>query len=533
VNIKVLFISIGYLSIEEGANRMSNKKFLFLSLVAGAVLAVIRMLFAKTAPEKPTSKGASYEVIDDYIQGQMRRLNIPGVSLAIVEGDRIVHYRGFGRARPGGEAPTPQTPFFIGSLTKSFTALAIMQLVEAGKVELDAPVQRYLPWFRVADPQASAQMTVRHLLNQTSGLPVLPGELALTDFDDCPNATERQARALSGLELTRPVGSKFEYSNLNYNLLGLILEATSGESYTDTIQNHIFDPLEMRHSYTSKAAAQHDSLAMGHRHWFSLPFPAPNLPVPRGSLPSGWLISCAEDMAHYLIAHLNGGRYGGLQILSEAGIDELHRGVREYIVGSIFSGKYGMGWFDVDLGQTKTYSHAGNVPNFSAFMALIPKHKKGVVMLLNADPYGLPPITEEFGLGVTAILAGQQPAPIRLDFVQWIMRSLPLIPLLHVLGILATLRSLRRWRADPALRPTSGRLWGQHILLPLLPNLSFAAITVYLRSSGLLRFMHFFMPDLAWIARICGGIAGVWAFLRTGLILQTLRKSLAPNTLRG
>ncbi len=86
-----------------------------------------------------------------------------------------MHLRGFGRARPGGEAPTPQTPFFIGSLTKSFTALAVMQLVEAGKVELDAPVQRYLPWFRVADPQASAQMTVRHLLNQTSGLPVLPG----------------------------------------------------------------------------------------------------------------------------------------------------------------------------------------------------------------------------------------------------------------------------------------------------------------------------------------------------------------------
>ena len=89
-----------------------------------------------------------------------------------------MHQRGFGQARPGGEAPTPQTPFFIGSLTKSITALAVMQLVEAGKVELDAPVQRYLPWFRVADPQASAQMTVRHLLNQTSGLPLWPSEIA-------------------------------------------------------------------------------------------------------------------------------------------------------------------------------------------------------------------------------------------------------------------------------------------------------------------------------------------------------------------
>src|SRR5512140_3007889 len=106
---------------------------------------------------------ASYKVIDDYIEQQMRRLNIPGVSLAIVEGDQIVHLRGFGRARPSGEAPTPQTPFFIGSLTKSFTALAVMQLVEAGKIDLDAPVQHYLPWFRVADPEASGQITVRHL----------------------------------------------------------------------------------------------------------------------------------------------------------------------------------------------------------------------------------------------------------------------------------------------------------------------------------------------------------------------------------
>ena len=83
-----------------------------------------------------------------------------------------------------------------------------MQLVEAGKVELDAPVQRYLPWFRVADPQASAQMTVRHLLNQTSSLPLLPSEVAMADFDDRPDATERQVRALSTLKLTRPVGSK-------------------------------------------------------------------------------------------------------------------------------------------------------------------------------------------------------------------------------------------------------------------------------------------------------------------------------------
>jgi CubicO group peptidase (beta-lactamase class C family) len=464
-------------------------------------------------------KASSYNAIDAYVEEQRRRLHIPGASLAVVEGDRIVHRRGFGRARPGGELPLPQTPFFIGSLTKSFTALAVMQLVEAGQIELDAPVQRYLPWFRLADPQASAQMTVRHLLNQTSGLPSLPGEIFLADFDDRPGATERQVRALTSLKINRPVGSKCEYSNLNYNILGMIVEVASGEPYADYVQNHIFTPLEMRHSYSSRDEARQNGLAMGHRHWFSLPFPAPNLPIPRGSLPSGQLISCAEDMAHYLIAHLNKGRYGDVQILSAAGIDELHRGVKEYIAIGISSGKYGMGWFDVDMGQTKTYSHAGNVPDFSAFMALIPEQKKGLVLLLNANPYGLPPITEEIGQNLTALLAGYPPGPIRLNFIQWVMRLLPLIPLLQVVDIIATLRQVRRWKAEPKLRPRGGHLWGTHILLPLIPNLALVAGLGTLRSTGLIRFMRLFMPDIAWIARISGSLAGIWACLRTILLL--------------
>ena len=100
---------------------------------------------------------------------------IPGLALGIVQGDEIVHLRGFGEADSSGRAVTPQTPFIIGSLSKSVTALAVMQLVEAGKVELDAPVQRYLPWFRVADEEASAEITVRHLLNHTSGLSTKTG----------------------------------------------------------------------------------------------------------------------------------------------------------------------------------------------------------------------------------------------------------------------------------------------------------------------------------------------------------------------
>ena len=177
----------------------------------------------------------------------------------------------------------------------------------------------------MADPQAFSEITVRHLLSQTSGLPLEPAWQLLADFDDQPDANERQARALSTVQLSHPVGSAFEYSNLNFNLLGLIIEAASGESYADYIQKHIFDPLEMRHSYTSKAAAKKDGVAVGHQTWFGFPLAVPDLPVPVGSLPSGQLISSAEDMGRYLIAQLNEGRYGDAQILSPEGIAELHR----------------------------------------------------------------------------------------------------------------------------------------------------------------------------------------------------------------
>ena len=509
---------------------MNMRKILSSSLLAGGLLALLfrlagRLLTARVVPE-PGAR--TYEALDSYVEEQMRRLHIPGASLAVVEGDRIVHLRGFGRARPGGETPGPETPFFIGSLTKSITALAVMQLVEAGRVDLDAPVQRCLPWFRLADPGAAAQVTVRHLLNQTSGLPLWPSEVASADFDDRTGAVERQVRALATLKTGSPPGAKCEYSNFNYNILGLVIEAASGEAYADYLQKHIFEPLGMQHTFTSKAEAKRCGLAVGHRHWFSMPIPAPDLRVPAGSLPSGQLSSCAQDMARYLIAHLNGGRCGQAQILSPAGIAELHRGAADLEFMGVKTGRYGMGWFDTDLDGVRVYSHSGNVPDFSAFMALVPECRRGVVLLFNADPYGLPVVTEEVGMGAAALLAGRPPAPVRLDFIQWIMRLLPLIPLLQGVEALASLRALQRWRDDPQRRPRGGRLWGRHILLPLLPNLAMAGILAALQSSGMIRFFHLFMPDIAWTARISGGFGGIWAVVRTGLILRAAGKYSEP-----
>lgn len=512
---------------------MCIKKFLFPALLVGSVTALIYRLitraFAEPASVKPVANGGPYDEIDAYIKEQLHCLKIPGASLAIVEDDRIVHLRGFGKARPGGGAPTPQTPFFIGSLTKSFTALALMQLVEAGKVELDGPVQRSLPWFRVADPAASSQMTVRHLLNQTSSLPLLPSEAALADFDNRPDATERQVRALYTLKITRPVGSKFEYCNTNYNVLGLIVEAASGESYADYIQNHIFSPLGMNHSYVSKDVAQKNDLAMGHRYWFGHPFPAANLPIPPASLPSGQLISSAEDMAHYLIAQLNGGRFGEAQILSPTGIDEMHRPAAEWREMGFLIGYYGMGWISQGTGAGRIVSHGGIVPDFGAFMALVPEQKKGIVLFFNANHAMMKMTLDEVGMGAAQRLAGEMPTPHRLGTALWVMRGMLLIPILQVIGVASTMRQLRRWRLEPERRPSHERNWNRYILLPLVPNLLVASSLIPML--GKMRgWLSLFMPDFSWIAMICGSLSLVWSFLRTGLILRAMQGSSSSRS---
>ncbi len=499
------------------------RKFFFPGILVSAGLGLLMRASVRGTRSQPSSSCGPYDAIDTYVEEQIHRLSIPGLAMAIVEGDQIVRLRGFGHARPRGEVPTSQTPFFIGSVTKSITALAIMQLVEAGKIELDAPVQRYLPWFQVADPEASASITIRQLLNHTSGLPVLQGQMILADLGDAPGETERQVRALSTLKLSHPVGSKFGYNNTNYNILGLIIEVVSGEAYAEYIQKHIFNPLGMDHSYCSKSVAQKTGLAMGHRYWFGHPFPAADLRIPSGSLPSGQLISCAEDMAHYLIAQLNGGRYGEVQILSSAGIDEMQRGTAEIFVMGKPLGSYAMGWESEVRGKSKIISHSGIVPDFGAYAALVPGQKKGLVLLYNANHAMLKISFDEFGLGAAERLAEETPSKIRLGWIPWLMRGMALIPILQAVDVITTLKRVKRWRADPSSVPSRGRLWGQHILLPLLSNLLLSLMQVPLL--GKMRgWVWLFLPDYSWIAHISGGFAGIWAFLRTRLILRNLHK---------
>jgi CubicO group peptidase (beta-lactamase class C family) len=131
----------------------------------------------------------------------------------------------------------------------------------------DAPVQRYLPWFRLADRAASTRITVRQLLNMTSGLPASVQSITTTE------TIEQFVRNLSIVAPDRPVGTSFEYTNNGYIILGLIVQTVSGQNYGMYIQQHIFAPLQMHHSFVSLQQAQQNGLAQGHGWLFGVPVP--------------------------------------------------------------------------------------------------------------------------------------------------------------------------------------------------------------------------------------------------------------------
>jgi hypothetical protein len=186
-------------------------------------------------------------------------------------------------------------------------------------------------------------------------------------------------------------------------------------------------------------------------------------------------------------------------------------------------GQYAMGWVVDKIGHTKLAWHTGTLPHFGAYMALLPEQKKGVVLLLNACHHWMNPVQTEFGGGVAALLAGEQPATRRFGFIPWALRAQLLIPAFQTVGVVATLRRLRRWRLDPRHRPGGTRNWKLHVLLPLIPDLSLA-LTLLPMMGRRRGYLKLYMPDYSWISVVCGTSSLLWGFLRTGLVLWTLRK---------
>lgn len=393
--------------------------------------------------------------VDRFVEEQMERHRIPGVSLALFEEGRIIYTAGYGKA-DRHTAMEPDTPMPAGSITKVITAVAILQLAEDGKISLDASVQTYLPWFTVADETAAAAITVQHLLQHTSGLSqpgysrVLPANTSL----------EQGVRDLSRARLTAPVGSEFQYFNGNYSTLALIIEVVSGKRYGDFVRARILEPLGMDRSDATFAETR---TAQGHSKLFGFPF-SRNVPPFKYLLGAGHLTSTAPDLARLAVALDNNGAYGDVRILSPASVDLM----RTPPPGN--GASYGMGWEQREHRGASIGGHNGGDPTFMGQVWVHDDAGRGYVLLMNQEHLIdamviFPQLTD----GMLALLRGQ-PAPVPGPSVSLIGAVLLVAFLVSIILTARDLTRLRGWtarsRAMPPARLASEI--GRHFAVPAL-----------------------------------------------------------------
>ena len=380
----------------------------------------------------PATPDGAFAAVDDHVRREMATSAVPGLVVGIARHGQVVHLAAFGLAGPDGQPMTTHTGVVIGSVGKSLTALAVRQLVEAGRLDPEARVGRYLPWLDVAGASAEWDaITVRHLLMHTSGLSTAAGQdprwyepgLSPTDL----------AKWVAQVAPAQPPGA-YEYSNLNYVLLGVVVEAVSGQPYGDYLRDHIFGPLGMDDSFAG-AVPPHADRATGYRYLFGLPV-AWDEPTPSAIIPAGYQVSTGADMARYVAALSNGGLLEGVDIVAPE-----HP--------SAPGPAYGTDWRSIPGPDAAVASgQSGATLTTNADILVAPAQNLGVVVLMNANPtqvLGLPRGAAEIANDVMRLIQGQPPAPATPDVRSvYVVVDLLLVLLVVLLGV-HVLRA-RSWR---------------------------------------------------------------------------------------
>ena len=357
------------------------------------LLVIISILFSSTFvhASPTTSDIIDTKALDAVVVSQMAKHGLPGVALAVIENDEVIYQKGYG-VDGNGDSMTPQTKVFIGSQSKSFTALAIAQLAEQGKLDLNASVQTYIPWFKVADESASSKITVSHLLHHTSGLSDAGYDIILP----LNTSPEDAVRSLEKAKLTAPIGTRFQYFNMGYAVLSYLIELESGQSYANFVLENILTPLEMDSSTADPASL--DNMPKGYTRLFGFAVPVKE-DYPLYGVGEGWIISTAEDMAKYAIEFQS----NNANLVS----DKMMKRILSPEIGY-----YGMGWFIYDNG-TKIV-HGGANQTFRTEVNLYPISDRAFVLLTN-EGYMVDHFVSASQLtsSVEAVILGKTPPSIK------------------------------------------------------------------------------------------------------------------------
>mgnify|MGYP000530001293 FL=1 len=370
-------------------------KTTLLSLAPSAILVETRMkialtfatLFALTLPSA-FAQDINTREIDQFVNAQMKRFDVPGVGLAIVKNGKIAYVKGYGVRDLKTNMPVnADTLFAIGSSSKSFTALGVMQQVDAGKLNLDAPVNRYLPELKFSDTTRGAKVTLRSLLSMTSGLP--RSDLSSV-LDKTINTRAKVLETIAGIGFTDDPGKVFGYSNQNFLAAGAALEAVTGQSWEAYTKANIFAPLGMtRSTFEFSNAVKDGNYAAGNGIGLNgvQGVPAFDRLVIAG--PAGSIHSSATEMARYVAFQLGKGDLNGKRLVSAKQLEAMHTqqiSIDEdvEVPGVAFTG-YGFGWFTGEYRGIRIVEHGGNINGFTANMQLIPAKGLGIVLLTNMD----------------------------------------------------------------------------------------------------------------------------------------------------
>lgn len=373
------------------------KTTLIMCLLSVLVIGTPLYLMATRPPRIP-GQISDMAAMDAFLGQLVKSGNPPGISFVVVKDGQVVYERAFGTINASsGREVTVDTVYHWWSVTKIPTAIAVLQLHERGLLDLDQPVQTYLPWFKVQAPtMESKPVTVRHLLNHSSGLPdPMPEMLGWVHDGARVNQTDLTRQQLVRFHKLRfEPGSQAKYTNLGYMVLGAVIETVTGQPYEDYVTEQILEPLGMTKTgfVYREELAQHEaagSLPLVHLYTPILPFYLDMSKVIRqreGKLlwlnrvyldatpPSG-LIGPVSDMATFMIALLNHGELNGQRLMRSDTSDYMLRGSP--------IGRNGIGWFHATTDGRYHVQHEGGGPGFATILRLYPNESLGIAIMAN------------------------------------------------------------------------------------------------------------------------------------------------------
>lgn len=435
--------------------------------------------------------------IKAFIEAALPESAAPGIAYARIDNEEIVAEGHGETVKSKGTRVTSATLFPIGSVTKSFTALAIMQLAETGALEIDDPVAQHLVSFASG---RGRDITLRQLLNHTSGYTTVQGNAHHAEGDASRLGLIEYAERLAQLEPGHEPGTVWEYSNANYQILGAVIEQVSGEDYADYIRARIFQPLGMNDSRVQLGPPSPDA-ATGHRPWFGSVRAYPGDAGQRINAPAGGIVASARDMGTYLA-------------MWASDADDIVSAETKALMTSPSgpaSPAYGLGW-SIDA-ENGTVFHTGLVPGVEALASFNRQSGKGVAVMVNANGgIGFADTWYLIG-GVGARAMGQPHAD---DGSRWGPKfaylSIALLPPLFLILNAHALWARSRLRAKRA--STAGRfsLW---ILPVAIGGLSWFLIALLPRLfGGSLATLQLYQPDFAWCLIAAAILGPAWAVLR-------------------